>query len=331
MFTFLKPKADQNPMFFINDKPVYTQFKKDDKQRIPPFKDSNNFLESEEFREHYNLTRTEGKVLKKALHSDIVPEGKFLKEKFYKIRKDLNNRLYNELDLRGTDKSISWKYPPNPKEWAGTIICIGSSNSGKTFLVASHCEEALRRKKKRKFIYMSPEFAEDRTLQKLRNNKRWMKYFTGIDVSDRAFKDSEKGSPQQWWDEVIFPKLEAAEEGTVIIMDDNKDSEVWRQSRTFMNKYMRTGRHKKVGLVSIQHEVRGSQDTAQAYSSVKTVILFPRAGGKGKQVDFLHEMTGVTLRRAHELVEIFAESGRWMSIHSWSPVVLYGPKYAVWV
>ena len=178
---------------------------------------------------------------------------------------------------------------------------------------------------------MSPEFAEDRTLQKLRNNKRWMKYFTGIDVSDRAFKDSEKGSPAQWWDEVIFPKLEAAEEGTVIIMDDNKDSEVWRQSRTFMNKYMRTGRHKKVGLVSIQHEVRGSQDTAQAYSSVKTVILFPRAGGKGKQVDFLHEMTGVTLRRAHELVEIFAESGRWMSIHSWSPVVLYGPKYAVWV
>ena len=62
MFTFQKPKAEQNPMFFINEKPVYTQFKKDDKQRIPPFKDSNNFLESEEFREHYSLTRSEGKV-----------------------------------------------------------------------------------------------------------------------------------------------------------------------------------------------------------------------------------------------------------------------------
>ena len=93
MFTFRKPKADQDPMFFINDKPVFTQFKKDDKLRIAPFQDSKNFLESDGFREHYTLTRTEGKVLKKALHSDIVPEGKFLKEKFYTIRKDLNQRL----------------------------------------------------------------------------------------------------------------------------------------------------------------------------------------------------------------------------------------------
>ena len=331
MFSFKKPKPDQNPMFFINDKPVFTQFRKDENQRIPPFKDRQNFLESDEFREHYTLTRTEGKVLKKALHSDIVPEGKFLKEKFYVIRKDLNQRLYNELDLRGTNKSIGWKYPPKPKEWPGTTIAIGSSNSGKTHLIAAHIEEALRRKKKRKFIYLSPEFSVDRTLQKLRGNKRWMKYFKGVDISDKAFKDSEKGAASQWWDEVIFPQLNNAEEGTTIIMDDNKDSEVWRQSRNFMTKYMRTGRHRKVGLVSIQHNVRGGQDTAQAYSSVKTIILFPRAGGKGKQVDFLHELTGVTKRRAHELVEIFGDSGRWMAIHAWSPVVLYGPKYAVWV
>jgi len=185
MFTFKKPRPDQNPMFFINDKPVFTQFRKDDKIRIPPFKDSQNFLDSDQFREHYTLTRKEGKVLKKSLHSDIVPEGKFLKDKFYTIRKDLNQRLYNELDLRGSNKSITWKYPPKPKEWSGTTIAIGSSNSGKTFLVSSHIEEALRRKKKRKFIYMSPEFSIDLTLQKLRNNKRWMRYFTGIDVSDK--------------------------------------------------------------------------------------------------------------------------------------------------
>ena len=331
MFTFKRPRPDQIPLFFINEKAVFTQFRKDDKLRIAPFKESKSFLESDEFREYYSLTRMEGTVLKKALHSDIVPEGKFLKQKFYTIRKDLNQRLYNELDLRGTDKTIVWKYPPNPKAWSGTTIAIGSSNSGKTFLVASHIEEALRRKKKRKFIYMSPEFAIDKTLQKLRNNKRWMRYFTGIDVSDKAFKESEKGSAQQWWDDVILPKLTDAEEGTTVIMDDNKDSEVWRQSRHFMTKYMRTGRHRKVGLVSIQHNVRGGQDTAQAYSSVKTIILFPRAGGKGKQVDFLHELTEVTRTRAHDLVEIFAESGRWMAIHAWSPVVLYGPKYAVWV
>ena len=152
MFTYKKPRPDQTPIFFVNDTPVFTQFRKDDKTRIPPFKESKRFLESDEFREHYSLTRTEGKVLKKSLHSDIVPEGKFLKEKFYSIRKDLNQRLYNELDLRGTDKTISWRYPTNTKEWPGTIICIGSSNSGKSFLISSHIIEALKRKKKRKFI-----------------------------------------------------------------------------------------------------------------------------------------------------------------------------------
>ena len=138
MFTFKRPRPDQIPLFFINEKAVFTQFRKDDKLRIAPFKESKSFLESDEFREHYSLTRTEGTVLKKALHSDIVPEGKFLKQKFYTIRKDLNQRLYNELDLRGTDKTIVWKYPPNPKAWSGTTIAIGSSNSGKTFLVSSH-------------------------------------------------------------------------------------------------------------------------------------------------------------------------------------------------
>ena len=75
----------------------------------------------------------------------------------------------------------------------------------------------------------------------------------------------------------------------------------------------------------------GGQDTAQAYSSVKNIVLFPRAGGKGKQVMFLHEMVGLSLRKAHELVELMAESSRWMAIHAFSPVVVYGSKYAVWV
>ena len=330
MFTFARDGPKQEPLFYINNKAVFTRFKKEDKLRIPPFKETQRYLDSEEFREHYNLTRSEGRTLKKSLHSDIVPEGSGLKTQFYSIRKDLNKRLFTEIDLRGTDKNITWKYPSNPKQWPTTSIVIGSSSSGKTHLVSSWIEESLRRKKKRKFIYMSPEFHLDSTLKKLRNNKRWVNYFRGIDVSDKAHKLAEKPA-QQWWDTDIYPLLRDAQPGTVIIQDDNKDSEVWRQSRKFMQKNYRTGRHRSVGLVSIQHAVKGGQDTAQAYSSVKNVVLFPRAGGKGKQVDFLHELVGVTRRRAHELVEIFAESGRWMTIHTWSPVVLYGPKYAVWV
>ena len=53
--------------------------------------------------------------------------------------------------------------------------------------------------------------------------------------------------------------------------------------------------------------------------------------GKGKIVDFMTETLGLTRRKATELCEMFAESGRWMAINSWSPVILYGPRLAMWV
>jgi len=330
MFTFKRTKDKQEPIFYIGEKPVYTQFKKEEKLRISPFRDSKKYLDTDEFRERYNLSRNEAKLLKASLRSDIVPETK-LKAKFYEVRRDLNQRLYNEIDLRETDKEIHWKFPQDPKKWATTSLVIGSSGVGKTYLVRMWLEEALKRKKKRKFIYVSPEFEIDETLKKLRNNKRWKNYFKGIDVSDKAFKEAEQGSAEDWWDQVIFPILNNAEEGTTIIMDDSPEAVVWRQLQKFLIKYLRTGRHRKVAVVSLQHNIKGGRWTSQSFSSVKTVVLFPRGGGKGKIVEFMTETLGLTRRKASELCELFAESGRWMAINSWSPVVLYGPRYALWI
>lgn len=330
MFTFHKSRDKQEPLFFIGEKAVYTQFKKEDKIRIPPFRDAKNYLISEEFRERYGLSRNEAKELKSSIHSDIVPETK-LKTKFYEIRRDLNQRLYNEIDLRGSESEIHWQFPKDITQWPTSILTIGSSGVGKTWLVRSWIEEALKRKKKRSFIYISPEFEIDATLKKLRNNKRWQKHFTGIDVSDKAFRDASQGTPEAWWDEVIWPVIDNATPGTCVVLDDSPDAVVYRQLQKFLIKYLRTGRHRKVGVVSLQHSVRGGKWTSQAFSSVKTVVLFPRGGGKGKIIDFLTETVGVTRKKANQLCELFAESGRWMAIHSWSPVVLYGSKYAIWV
>ena len=85
MFTFKSQQRD--PVFWIGEKPVYTSFQKDEKDRIPPFRDSSTYLHSGEFLEKYNLNRTEGKLLADALSKDVVPED-HLKTKFYKIRKD---------------------------------------------------------------------------------------------------------------------------------------------------------------------------------------------------------------------------------------------------
>ena len=132
MFTF---KKKSEPIFYIQNKPVYTTFEKDHKFRIPPFRDTVKYLESEDFREGYDLSRKESKVISRAIKSDIVPEQSLLKTKFYRIRKDLNTKLFNTIDLRGTNQEIEYRFPEKPSEWPGTKLVIGSSSSGKTFIV----------------------------------------------------------------------------------------------------------------------------------------------------------------------------------------------------
>ena len=333
MFTF--ESQDKNPLFYIDNKPVYTIFKKDDSLRIPPFRDTGKYLDSDDFRERYTLSRNEGKALKKALQSDIVPEST-LKTKFYDIRRDLNQRLFTEIDLRGTDHEITWRYPDKINEWPETTILIGSSAVGKTYKVISEIEEALKRKKKRKFVYVSPELSVDTTLKKILNQKKWMKYFQGIDVSDRAFEEWQAdndggGGADEWWSQTILPVLLEQEPGTKIILDDAPDSKVHKHLQKFLIKYLRTGRHKRIGITSIQHNVRGGKWTSQSFSSVKWVVLFPRGSGKGKQVEWLYETLGVGRKKARILVDIFGETGRSMTIHQWSPTVVFGKKYAIWV
>jgi hypothetical protein len=268
--------------------------------------------------------------LKRALQSDIVPDNK-LKGTFYHVRRDLNHRLYTEIDLRGTDHTISWRYPDNIKQWPETAIIIGSSGSGKTWKVLSEVEEALKRPKKRKFVYVSPELNVDLTLKKILNNKRWLKHFQGIDISDDAFEESDRGSADEWWTKDIEPILTNQPPGTKIILDDAPDSRVHRYLQKFLIKYLRTGRHKQVGISSVQHRVRAGKWTSQSFSSVKWVVLFPVGGGKGTQVQWLYDTLGLGRRKARVLVDIYGSSGRSMVIHQWSPTIIFGDKYAVFV
>ena len=327
MFTY-KNENNQNPLFYIDNKPVYTTFKKDETTRIPPFRDSAKYLQSDEFRERYTLSKREQTELRKALQSNIVPDNN-LKGKFFHIRRDLNQRL-----LRGTDKEITWRFPHKIKEWPETQIIIGSSGVGKTYKITQEIMEALKRGKKRKFVYVSPELNVDTTLKKILNTKRWQNYFQGIDVSDEAFeewREEHQGDSDAWWDQEISPILNKLQPGTFCLLDDAPDSVIHRHLQKWLIKYLRTGRHKKIGVGSIQHLVRGRKWTSMSFSAVKWVVLFPRGGGKGKQVEWLYENLGVGRKKSRMFVDIFGEHGRWMMIHQWSPTVIFGPKYAVWV
>ena len=334
MFTF-KTQPKQDPLFFIGNKPVFTKWKKTEEDRIPPYRNTSDYLGSDEFRERYNLTKKEASALKTSLENDEVPEDK-LKTKFYSVRKSLNSRLYTEIDLRGTDHEIEWRFPADVKAWPTTSIVIGSSGSGKTFLVLKWIEEALKRRKKfrRKFIYVSPELQVDTTLKKIINNRRYEKYFEGIDVSDEAFEEFQQTSAgatvDMWWDS-IKSKLIHAPAGTCIVLDDAPDSKVHHYLQGFLTKWLRTGRHKRVGVTSIQHRIRGAKWTSQSFSSVKHVFLGVRGGARGTLVSWIYEQLGIPMRRARELIEIFAETGRFMCVHQWAPAVLFNEKFAIWV
>ena len=163
-------------------------------------------------------------------------------------------------------------------------------------------------------MYVSPELLQDQTLKKLRTSKRLEKFFTGVDVSDEGFDEWRKendgmGTAEDWWEKEVLPKLSDLREGTFVVLDDAPDSPIHNKIRPWLVKQLRTARHKKVGVGSIQHNIRGGKWTSQSYSSVRWVTLFPRGGGKGLQVEFLAEQHGVPRRRARELVEIFGETG----------------------
>ena len=329
MFTFHKESKNLRPIFFIDDKEVYTTFNRSDDKRIKPYRNTTKYLDSDEFRERYSLSRRENKELKRALLSDTVPDNN-LKQKFYHIRKDLNNRLYTEIDLRDTKHSIAWKFPKNVKAWPETQIIIGSSGVGKTYHVVQMILRALKQSKKRTFMYISPELNIDDTLKKLMNSKRYAKHFIGIDVSDQYFEESELTSVDDWWSE-IKTKIDALPEGSLIVLDDAPDSMLHKNLKTFLIKALRTYRHKKIGIISIQHNVRGGQWTSQSFSSVKWVTLFVRGAGKGKIIDFLYENFGIGRRKSLEIVDLMATHGRYMTIHQWSPGIVFGEKFALFI
>ena len=109
-------------------------------------------------------------------------------------------------------------------------------------------------------------------------------------------------------------------------IDDPKDSLASKQILKLLNKALRTYRHKGIGVTSLQHAIRGRGDTSQSYSSVFGVTLFPAGGGKGKLQAYLADDIGLGIRRAREVVKLFANSGRKLIVRCHTPTALIGDR-----
>lgn len=316
--------------------PIYWLPKKDKKYRLE-LDDAEEFLRSAEFRIRYKLSDSVHEALVKCILDDKCPDDKGLVKKFYTIREDLENRLYEELIL-GDDQYIRIPFPEKKDEWSGMWICIASTGAGKTWAQVMKCIDMLQRppNKRRKIIYVSTELGQDKTLKPLMA-KRYEKWVTGVDTSDEAFDswredDNNTGSSvQQWFDETILPPIENAEKGSHIFIDDPKDSLANKQILRLLNKALRTYRHKVIGVTSLQHAIRGRDWTSQSFSSVFAIELFPAGGGKGKIMQYLADDVGVGIRRAREITKLFAETGRKMTIRQHTPTCLIGDRIVMLV
>lgn len=316
-----KPKLEGKPLYWLP---------KRDKQYRMGVEDAESYLKSDEFRVRYKLSREHHAELQECLLRDNCPEGGLVK-KFYDIREDLENRLYSEMEL-GDTQYLRVDLPDDKKQFSQHWVVIGSSNSGKSYWCLQQALQSLRGppKGRRQIVWASTELEDDETIKPLLAGGL-KKLVTTIDTSQTAFDDWAEdggGGVQEWYDQEIKPFLIPEKHGH-IYLDDSPDSPAFRQLMHFQNRAYRTLRHKKVGLSSIQHSVRGGQYTSQAFSSVFGVLLFPRGGGRGKIQRFLADDIGFGIRRARELVASFGDTGRWMLVRMHAPGCLLGPHLAV--
>ena len=327
-----KPEATEIATLYENEKdkvgqPVYWYPRKDATLKLG-VDDVESYLKSSEFRDEYKLSVKAAQDVSQALLRGLdVPETKGLNNKYFAIKKDLERKLYTEMDLGNSTQTLRVDFPKDAHTWTGLHVTIGSSGSGKTYHTLDLIMRNLKGPKRyrRKFLYASTELYKDKTLRKLLE-ERYAEYVTGVDLSDDGYQESEYNSVEEWFKNDILAKFNKVSEGGHIVLDDPKDSIAAKYLLKYQNTAYRTLRHKGIGMTSIQHSMRGGRWSSQAYSSVKFVHTFPRGSGKGKLVDYLSKDIGVRLKKAREYVTRFAENGRVMTIRMHSPACLIGPK-----
>lgn len=312
--------------------PVYWLPRKNKKYRMS-VDDADEYLKTMHFRIRYKLSKDQHEKLQECLLRDHCPEDdKDLVKRFYHIRQDLEERLYEEMEL-GEDQYFRVDFPEDRKEWSKHFIMIGSTGVGKTWHAIMMLKSNLQlpRKQRRQFVYVSTELKHDTTLKEILS-KRYEAWVTGVDTSQEAFDDwaEEHGNDvESWFEQEILPDLKNIPSSGHIFLDDSPDSPAHRQLLHWQNRAFRTLRHKNVGITSIQHSIRGNQWTSQSYSSVFAVVLFPSGSGKGKIVRFLADDIGLGIRKARTITKDFAETGRFLLVRMHSPSCLIGDRKLV--
>ena len=280
------------------------------------------FFNTDYFRDNFELSTEQAADIFEKLEQGSTLESN--QSKFFKVKRHITEALESEMDLGGTKGKFEIVYPPGD-EFEGHTLIVGGTNSGKTYWAMDRILKNITgpKKDRRWFIIISSEWNKDKTLAPLKADK-FRDYVHGIDVSERAVRDSQWGNADDYFENEVMFAVNSAP-SSVILFDDAMDSAFPQQLRVLITRMLRVGRHQNVNIMVILHSIRSAAWSTQAHQSCKYIVLFPRSQ-RGKIVQYLNRDLGIPLGKARDHVRSFSQAGRTMIVRLHAPELLLGEQ-----
>jgi len=291
-------------------------------------------LHKPEIKREFRLNEADFKEVCRMIDDEEEPEqGDPLRHEFWQILERYESYLQREMWI-GDDEDVRFEmnFPVKKDDWPGTMTCIGSSGSGKTY----HVVEMIRRyftatpvHSRRQVVWLSPELKIDKTLSKLRDNERYRMWFHGIDISEKNLREKGLGAAS-FYQKEITQKIDGMGDNLILVLDDFPDAarSLYPFLERFYNSMLRVARHRNYGVISLIHTYAHGKASSQALQSNKTIVFYPRSQ-QARCIQFMRDYLQLNTGHAKELVKKFASLGRWMALQMHSPVCCYNESYLV--
>ena len=286
----------------------------------------------------YSLSLTDIDDVMEIIDTKAI-DTKTLKHKirkgYRKINQFINNKLKNELDLRGTPYILEPIYIPHPaNEYMGSFFTAGSTGSGKTRFTNDTLMKIWDSDKKKKPIYLFSRVKNDKSLNGIR--KLAKKKFKTIDLEEIMEQNDDDDCKDMGlsntlnpladyaintMDCKLLPSMEDLQHSYVIVddIDTLKDRDLTDELYELIRDILECGRHEDISLFLVRHIAQGDRKkTKYALNESRYITLFPKSNYHACSL-ILQARFGLNFRRRSEILKTMKETGRAMNIHTFSP------------
>ena len=282
-----------------------------------------NSFNHEDFRDDFELSQEQANNIFDSLKKEVVHEN--MQSKYFQVKRHVKNALLTSMDISDTTQNFVVDFNKDAHEYSGHMLVCSGTGGGKTHFVVQMILRNLNGPKaqRRHFAILSAEWDRDKTLAEIKKDK-YRDFVHGIGISDNDLTDSEFTTREQFF-ESIQMRISNMPRGSVVVGDDYMDSFAPLLFKNFFNGMLRTARHDGLSLIMILHSIRSGSYSAQAYNSVKYLVLFPRSQ-KAKIINYLNKDIGLPMRECKDIVRRYSQTGRWFILNLHMPNFILNKK-----